>query len=56
MLLVQVISKTTIINNTDVDGKYIEQIQELLGVGVLSSSATASNNTDVTIIIGKDYK
>ena len=42
--------------NTDVDGKYIEQIQELLGVGVLSSSATASNNTDVTIIIGKDYK
>jgi transcriptional/translational regulatory protein YebC/TACO1 len=53
---VEVISKTTIINNTDVDGKYIEQIQELLGVGVLSSSATASNNTDVTIIIGKDYK
>lgn len=52
---VEVISKTTIINNTDVDGKYIEQIQELLGVGVLSSSATASNNTDVTIIIGKDY-
>ncbi len=53
---VEVISKTTIINNTDVDGKYIEQIQELLGVGVLSSGATASNNTDVTIIIGKDYK
>ena len=53
---VEVISKTTIINNTDVDGKYIEQIQELLGVGVLASSATASNNTDVTIIIGKDYK
>lgn len=53
---VEVISKTTIINNTDVDGKYIEQIQELLGVGVLSSSTTASNNTDVTIIIGKDYK
>ena len=51
-----VISKTTIINNTDVSEKYIEQIKSLLGVGVVSSNSTISNNIDITIIIGKDYK
>lgn len=51
-----VISKTTIINNTDVSEKYIEQIKSLLGVGVISSNSTTSDNTDITIIIGKDYK
>ena len=51
-----VISKTTIINNTDVSEKYIEQIKSLLGVGVVSSNSTTSNNIDITIIIGKDYK
>ena len=49
-------AKTTIVNNTDVDEKYIEQIKELLGVGVLSSNTMTSDNTDITIIIGKDYK
>lgn len=49
-------SKTTIINNTDVDNKYIEQIKGVLGVGVISSNSTTSNGTDITIIIGKDYK
>ena len=48
--------KTTIINNTDVDNKYIEQIKGLLQLGVISSNSTSSNNIDVTIIIGKDYK
>ena len=52
----RVISKTTIINNTDVSEKYIEQIKSLLGVGVVSSNSTTSNNIDITIIIGKDYK
>ena len=49
-------SKTTIINNTDVDNKYVEQIKGLLGVGVISSNSATSNSTDITIIIGKDYK
>lgn len=47
---------TTIINNVDIDEKYIEQIKGLLGVGLTSSNSTTYNNTDVTIIIGKDYK
>ena len=49
-------SKTTIINNTDVDKKYTEQVKEILGIGLISSNSTSSNNTDITIIIGKDYK
>ena len=49
-------SKTTIINNTDVDNKYTEQVKEILGIGLISSNSTSSNNTDITIIIGKDYK
>lgn len=49
-------SKTTIINNTDVDNKYTEQVKEILGIGLISSNSISSNNTDITIIIGKDYK
>ena len=49
-------SKTTIVNNTDVDNKYVEQIKGLLGGGIISSNSTTSNGTDITIIIGKDYK
>ena len=48
--------KTTIINKSDVDTKVIENIQELLGVGTVSSSSVSSSNVDITIIIGKDYK
>ncbi len=49
-------SKTTIINKTDVDGKYENNIKEILGVGNISSSSVSSSNVDITIIIGKDYK
>ena len=49
-------AKTTIINNTDVDNKYIEQINGLLGFEAISSNSIFSNTADITIIIGKDYK
>lgn len=49
-------SKTTIINKTDVDAKFTDNIQEILGVGTVSSSSVSSSNVDITIIIGKDYK
>ena len=49
-------AKTTIINNTNVDNKYIEQINGLLGFEAISSNSIFSNTADITIIIGKDYK
>jgi len=49
-------SKTTIINKTDVDSKFEKNIKEILGVGNISTSSVSSNNVDITIIIGKDYK
>lgn len=49
-------SKTTIINKTDIDAKFTDNIKELLGVGNVSTSTVSSSNVDITIIIGKDYK
>ena len=49
-------SKTTIINKTDVDSKFTDNITDILGVGTVSSSSVSSSNVDITIIIGKDYK
>lgn len=49
-------AKTTIINKTDIDSKFEENIKEILGVGNISTSSVSSNNVDITIIIGKDYK
>lgn len=48
-------SKTTIINKTDVDSKFTDNIKELLGVGNISTSSASSSKVDITIIIGKDY-
>lgn len=48
-------SKTTIINKTDVDTKFTDNIKDLLGVGNISTSSVSSSNVDITIIIGKDY-
>lgn len=48
-------SKTTIINKTDVDEKFTDNIKELLGIGNISTSSVSSSNVDITIIIGKDY-
>lgn len=49
-------SKTTIINKSDVDTEFIDNIKSVLKVGTVSSSSVSSSNVDITIIIGKDYK
>lgn len=49
-------SKTTIINKSDIETKFIDNIKDLLNVGTVSSSSVSSSNVDITIIIGKDYK
>ena len=49
-------SKTTIINKSDVDTKFMDNIKNILQVGNISSSSVSSSNVDITIIIGKDYK
>ena len=48
-------SKTTIINKTDVDATFTENIKDVIGVGNVSTSSVSSSNVDITIIIGKDY-
>lgn len=48
-------SKTTIINKSDVDTKFTDNIKDLIGVGNVSASSVSSSNVDITIIIGKDY-
>ncbi len=48
-------SKTTIINKTDVDTKFTDNIKELLGVGNVSTSSVSSSAVDISIILGKDY-
>lgn len=48
-------SKTTIINKSDVDTKFTDNIKEILGTGNVSTSSVSSSNVDITIIIGNDY-
>lgn len=48
-------SKTTIINKTNVDKKFTDNIKGVLGVGNISTSVVSSSNVDITIILGKDY-
>ena len=48
-------AKTTIINKTDVDSTFTENIKDVIGVGNVSTSSVSSSNVDITIIIGKDY-
>ncbi len=50
-------TKTSIIVNSDVKEDVLKNIQELLDVGTITNSATSSQSkTDITIILGKDYK
>ena len=44
--------KTTIVNKTNVDSKYVDHIKEILGgIGSVASNSVSSNNVDITIII-----
>lgn len=49
-------SKTTIINKSDIDAKFTNDIKQIIGVGNVSTSSVSSSDVDITIIIGKDYK
>lgn len=49
-------SKTTIINQTKQQDSISENIKDILGVGIVSSSSLNNSETDFKIIIGKDYK
>ncbi len=49
-------AKTTIINKTDVNSEFTENIKGLLKVGNVSTNFVSSSNVDISIIIGKDYK
>ena len=48
-------SRTTIINKTEVDSTFTENIKDVIGVGNVSTGSVSSSNVDITIIIGKDY-
>ena len=47
--------KTTIINATKQSTETTNKIKEILGTGIISTS-TANTETDLKIMIGKDYK
>ena len=49
-------NKTIIINTTNVDKKYINHIKGILGVEKISENGIPSNDSNITIIVGKDYK
>ena len=50
-------TKTSIIINKEVKDEIITNIKELLDTGIVTNSATSSQSkTDITIILGKDYK
>ena len=51
-----VTSKTTIVNQSDVDGELVSELKKNLGMGTISKSKGKSSQVDITIIIGKDYK
>lgn len=51
-------AKTTIINKKDVNEAILNNIEQILGTGIISSttsSETTSSKVGVTIILGKDY-
>ena len=49
-------SKTSIINKSKVSANITNNIKEILGVGTITSTSSDSASTDITIILGKDFK
>lgn len=49
-------SKTSIINKSKVPINITNNIKEILGVGTITSTSSDSASTDITIILGKDFK
>ena len=49
-------SKTIIMNKTNVSNEFLEDIQRILGKGIIQNSSSENNTTEnITIIIGEDY-
>ena len=48
-------SKTTIINKSNISSETTSDLKSILGTGIVSSGSSASDDVDITIIIGKDY-
>ena len=48
-------AKTTIINKSDIDTEFIDNIKSILGTENASSNSVSSSDVDITIILGKDY-
>lgn len=49
-------AQTTIINKSDIDTEFIDNIKSILGTENVSSNSVSSSDVDITIILGKDYK
>ena len=49
-------AKTSIINKGKVSDDIVTNIKEILGIGTITSSTSDSSSTNITIILGKDYK
>lgn len=49
-------AKTTIINKSDIDTEFIDNIKSILGTENVSSNSVSLSDVDITIILGKDYK
>ena len=49
-------AKTTIINKSDIDTEFIDNIKSILGTENVSPNSVSSSDVDITIILGKDYK
>ena len=49
-------AKTTIINKSDIDTEFIDNIKSILGTENVSSNSVSSSDVDITLILGKDYK
>ena len=49
-------SKTSIIKKGKTSDEIINSIKEIIGTGIITSSNSNSSSTNVTIILGKDYK
>lgn len=50
------VTKTTIINRKDVKQADLEDIKDALKIGEINNKKSSSSKTDITIIIGSDYK
>lgn len=49
-------TKTTIMNKSQIESRFVETLKKDLGTGAISNSSSGKkNNCDITIIIGKDY-